>query len=247
MPLGHREPAPGALLAVGDGLAHLLDGHRVAVLDARAAIKVAVRGDDLVGGKVRERLERVDVLGEAAAQQLSGGGGSAELVERLEAVEDEATALRHRLAAQEEEAMRQESVLYSLAATVGWWWLPLLLAPVTYAALSGFGARLQTAGAPPLPELWAAAASERCRVSQPSAAAARAGGEGGPRVGERFGRRRSWRDHAPLLRYRDGGRGDDRIILCAHHVYECAALGGAAAAAVGWLVRLTSRRGLTMC
>ena len=34
--------------------------------------------------------------------------------------------------------MRQESVLYSLAATVGWWWLPLLLARPVYDSVTAY-------------------------------------------------------------------------------------------------------------
>jgi hypothetical protein len=77
----------------------------------------------------------------------TSGGADAYGIARGQRLEDTEQAL-----------LRHESLAYSMAAAVGWWWLPLLLAPVTYAALSGFGAELQTAGAPPLPELWAAAA-----------------------------------------------------------------------------------------
>ena len=46
-----------------------LTRHRLSRVDAVRAVEVAVRGDDLLPGQARRRLERVDVLREAAEQQ----------------------------------------------------------------------------------------------------------------------------------------------------------------------------------
>ena len=69
MPLRHRRPPLLAVATVSNRGAHLRGGHRLARLDARAAVEVAVRGHDLLGGQPRGGLEAVNVLSEAAAEQ----------------------------------------------------------------------------------------------------------------------------------------------------------------------------------
>ena len=71
VPLGHREPPALAVLAVGDGRPHLLNGHALASLNARAAVKVAVRRHDHLARHRRRRLERVDVLREASLEHAA--------------------------------------------------------------------------------------------------------------------------------------------------------------------------------
>ena len=66
--LGELEPPAPPLLARLDGGAQLLYGHGLPSVDAVRAVKVAVRGDDLLPGQPGRSLERVNVLREAAEQ-----------------------------------------------------------------------------------------------------------------------------------------------------------------------------------
>mmetsp|Transcript_33998 Transcript_33998/g.108505 ORF Transcript_33998/g.108505 Transcript_33998/m.108505 type:complete len:226 (-) Transcript_33998:603-1280(-) len=69
VPLRQLRPASRPLAADRNRPTHLAERDRLARLDAVAAVEVAVRGDGQVGRQPGARLERVDVLREAAAQQ----------------------------------------------------------------------------------------------------------------------------------------------------------------------------------